>query len=164
MEHHSHHRHCKLGQLYMAPFKYMGVQLIFLKNEINILQWFFFQKMKLKCLEEWVLLPNLPKSIMWAGGGLGDHIRRYLDSFSVTVMIAQVTTFTLLRAKDHSIYFLLVYINNLSFLFLQFFSKLALCSWIFSHFSSQDFSRFLKFYFFRKPPYNSIEDEIVLLD
>lgn len=60
---------------------------------------------------------------MWAGGGRGDQIRRYLDSFGVTVTMAQVPTFTLWRARG---FFTCLY--NLSLLFLQFFSVLALWS------------------------------------
>lgn len=36
--------------------------------------------MKIKCMEEWVPFPNLPKRAIWAGGGPGDYIKRYLHS------------------------------------------------------------------------------------
>ena len=41
--------------------------------------------------------PNLPKDTVWAAGGPGNYIKIYLDSPIIKALVAQVTTFILLR-------------------------------------------------------------------
>lgn len=72
-------------------------QLSFLFLKTKSVYYNDFSEDENKCLEEWVLFPNLPKSTVWAGGGPGDYIKVYLDSFNVIAsLVTQVITFTLL--------------------------------------------------------------------